>query len=397
MSDLQIKRSDGAEEFEEYLSSQTTFEKPLLLPNDLDEGGALGNSVAYCQFLLTWARRATQPTIKTFLRPGEKASYAKFTERAHGLCAAYVSDRLLAHEAGAWNDDIRLSVLQSARPRIEAMSRGDFDNLGRGSEVEFIFVQDAKNQFHGSVYSKAPTPTELMDRQKHGELIRNYRELNRLLELCFEKLNVSQPLERQIKRTDYVFGSLLSEVFRNTAEHGFLDIHGGRLKLNFRCIRVATALIARESLAKKSVSSPKARQVAQRYFAWMAERRSEYAREKVKVLEMSIFDSGPGFAATIEGRDATDADQARLAVARCFRKHESAKIAPRVGEGLFKVLGLINVLGGFLRVRTSTVEVFHGALPLPDGSVEADPDTFVHGGLAPIEGSVITLGIPITY
>jgi hypothetical protein len=395
MNALQIKRSDGLEEFEAYLGKPSTFQKTLLLPNDLDEGGGVGTSVAYCQFLLTWARRAKSQDIKTYLKAGDDAAFEKFTERLHGLSAAYFSERLIAHTDKGQGDDIRLPVLRAAKPRFEAMSRGELQESGRGREIEFIFVQDARNQFHGSVYSKVPTPTELMDRQKHGELIRSHRELNRLLELCFEHINVTQYLDKQIRRTDFVFGALLSELFRNTAEHGFLDIHGGRLKLNLRCIRVAATLIARDKLAHKSVSSPDARHAAQQYFAKMAERRGEYSRDMVRVLELSVFDSGPGFAATIEGQEVPDVELARQAVARCFRKHQSAKTAPRAGEGLFKVLGLLNVLGGFVRVRTSTVEAFHGAGP--EDLDEIDPDSFVHGGLSPVEGSVVTICIPITY
>jgi hypothetical protein len=313
----------------------------------------------------------------------------------HGLSAAYFSGRLIAHSDTGLVDDIRMPVLRAAKPRFEAMSRGDFQEAGRGTEIELVFVQDTRNQFHGSVYSKAPTPTELMDRQKHGELIRSHRELNRLLELCFEHLNITRYLQRQIKRTDFVLGALLSEIFRNTAEHGFLDIHGGRLKQNLRCIRVASTLIAREKLAQKSISSPNAKQAAQQYFAAMADLQGEYSRKMIRLLELSVFDSGPGFASTIEGRDVLNGEEARQAVARCFRKHQSAKAAPRAGEGLFKVLGLLGVLGGFIRVRTATVEAFHGA-GLGELS-EIDPDSFVHGGLPPVEGSVVTICIPITY
>lgn len=395
MSELQIKRSDGLEEFEKYLRRPSTFQKTLLLPNDLEDGGGIGASVAFCQFLLTWARRATKPEIKTYLKSGDHSSFEQFTGRVHGLCAAYVSNRLIAHDDKGAGGDIRLDVLRAARARIEAMSRGELQEAGRGREIEFILIQDARNQFHGSLYSQKPAPIDLMDRQKHGELIRSHRELNRLLELCFDHLNVTHLLEKHIRRTDFVFGALLSELFRNTAEHGFLDLSGGRLSLNLRCIRLAVTLIARDKLAQKSVSSPEAQEAAHQYFTRMSTLRGEYERDKVRVLELSVFDSGPGFAATIEGHDVVDEEQARKAVARCFRKHQSAKSAPRAGEGLYKVIGLLRILGGYVRVRTSTVEAFYGAGG--EEPAEVDPDSFVHGRLAPVEGSVVTVCFPITF
>jgi hypothetical protein len=82
MNVLQIKRSDGLEEFETYLGKLSTFQKSLLVPNDLDEGGGLGTSVAYCQFLLTWARKSKYRDIKTFLDAGDDEGIEKFTKQA---------------------------------------------------------------------------------------------------------------------------------------------------------------------------------------------------------------------------------------------------------------------------------------------------------------------------
>ena len=127
----------------------------------------------------------------------------------------------------------------------------------------------------------------------------------------------------------------------------------------------------------------------------MADFKSEYNRAKVRILEISVFDSGPGFAATIEGRDVSDPQTLHSAGARCFTKHQSAKLAPHGGLGLFKVMELLRELGGFVRVRTASVEVFYGGIPGSDP--EIDPKTFSYGGLTPVEGSVVTIGIPIAY
>ena len=221
------------------------------------------------------------------------------------------------------------------------MSRGDLGESGKGREIEFIFVQGAKNQFHGSFYSKIPTSVELLDRQKHGELIRSHRELSRLLERCFVHLNIRDYIDKQLPTRDVIFGVLISELFRNTAEHGYNTVDGGRLDFNLRCVRVAATLISRDRLASKSVSSPAARTAAQEYFNRMAGLKSEYNKTKVRVLELSVFDSGPGFAATIEGCEISETEVARLAVARCFIKHQSAKLAPNGGLGLFKVMELL--------------------------------------------------------
>ena len=400
MSDLQIKRSDGIAEFEALLRKPSTFQKALLIPNDIDVGGGIGTATAYTQFLLTWARKSSLRTIKTYLALDDETAFTQFTDRVHGLSAAYFSKRLLSVKAGKKRNDLRDRVLQSARPRIEAMSRGDLAETGRGREIEFIFVEGARNQFHGSLYSREPTPTELMDRQCHGELIRSNRELSAMLARCCDHLNVTKHFEKKLQKADvvfgsnFVFGSMLSEVFKNTAEHGFLGVDGGQLDLNLRCIRIAATLIARKRLVETTVSSVAAQEVAKRYFSNVADDPSQQSPDFVRMLEVSIFDSGPGFASTIEKRSDVALDSQKEAVAKCFRKHHSAKAARRAGEGLANVLDVIHALHGFLRVRTSSVEAFYAA-DLGDPN-QIDPNSFVHGGLPSVDGSVVTICIPIT-
>jgi hypothetical protein len=394
MSDIQIKRSDGIAEFEALLRKPSTFQNELLIPNDIESGGGIGTAVAFTQFLLTWTRKSKTRRIKTYLPEGAPDKFAQFTERVHGLAAAYFSRELLSAKTGNRRRDLKDEVFRSARPRVEAMSRGDLANTGRGREVEFVLIEGARNQFHGALYSREPSPTELMDRERHGALIRSNRELNAMLERCCDHINVTKHFEKEIKRTDSVFGALLSELFKNTAEHGYRQVDGGVLDKNLRCVRIAATLIARKKLVEKTVSSQDAQEVARRYFAGIAADPSEQSPFEVRILELSIFDSGPGFVATIKSRSDAATEEPIAAVARCFQKHQSAKAAPRAGEGLARVLGVVHSLNGFIRVRTANVEAFYAAnLGDPDG---LDTATFVHGGLPFVEGSVVTICIPVT-
>jgi hypothetical protein len=394
MSDIQIKRSDGIAEFEALLRKPSTFQHDLLIPNDIDFGGGIGIATAFTQFLLTWTRKSKTRCIKTYLPAGASDKFVHFTERVHGLAAAYFAQQLLSVKSGTRRIDIKEEVLRSARPRIEAMSRGDLGNTCRGREVEFVLIEGARNQFHGSLYSREPSPTELMDRESHGELVRSNRELNAMLKRCCDHLNVTKYFEKELKRKDSVFGALLSEVFKNTAEHGYRQADGGVLDKNLRCLRIAATMIARTKLMEKTVSSQEAQEVARQYFAQVAAIPSLHSPVEVRILELSIFDSGPGFAATIERRSDVALEKVGAAVARCFEKHQSAKAAPRAGEGLAKVLGVVHSLNGFVRVRTSNVEAFYAAnLGDPEG---IDTATFVHGGLPFVDGSVVTICIPIT-
>ncbi|WP_397380785.1 ATP-binding protein [Prosthecobacter sp.] len=389
-NDLHIKRSDGLDVLDSYLKNPATYSKSLVIPNDLSLAGGIGVSVSFCQFLLTWARKSNQRIIKTFLDDGE--SQEAFASRVHGLCASYFSFRLLSKE----NKDIRQSVLVAARPRIEAMSRGDLVKTARGREIELIFIENAINEFHGSVYTRAPNEFEKNDRELHSSLVRSYREINRFLELCFEELNIKNLVEKHIARTDYIFGRLLSEVFHNTIEHAYSEVDGTKLDKNLRCIKVSAQAIDRDKICLASVSSPTNQIAAKAYFSALANARqptSKVPRSQIRILELSVFDSGPGFVKTIAQRAIDDRPLERMAVAKCFRKHQSAKGSLQFGRGLGNVIELVNELEGFLRVRTSSAEAFYTAGMKPD----MDPEDFVAGNLPKVEGTVVTIGIPIQY
>jgi hypothetical protein len=234
-----------------------------------------------------------------------------------------------------------------------------------------------------------------MDREKHGQLIRTHRELNKFIELCFRNLNIEKQFRKYLLRVDLPFGLLLAEVFRNTAEHAYLRVDGGRCSPNMRCVKIAKTLGSRERLSEMTTSAPQSRESAKAYFSCAAQRKSSSDGAKVPFLEFSIFDSGPGFAATISKNDLLEIADERAAVARCFEKHRSAKPSPASGLGLHKMLGVVHDLGGFMRLRTSSVEAFYAA---HDGfNPEMDAQNFVHGGLARVAGSLVTVGIPITY
>ena len=79
----------------------------------------------------------------------------------------------------------------------------------------------------------------------------------------------------------------------------------------------------------------------------------------------------------------------------CVQKHQSSKPQKNAGVGIYRILSAVDTLGGFMRIRTSSAEAFYAAT---EGfSPEMPPTDFVHGGLAHVEGTLITIGIPIAY
>ena len=183
MADIQITRDTGAAEIETLLASGRLAAEDIKIPNSLTNNGALGVSLAVTQLLLTWARRNEDRTLRTYLNPGDNEGYKAFVGGAHGLAAAYFADKAEATDGS----DIRRPLLEAARERILAMHTSDLSNTARGSAIEFVLIQGAKTQFHGALYSKAPSAAELADREKHGHLVQSPTAMNALLALGFPR------------------------------------------------------------------------------------------------------------------------------------------------------------------------------------------------------------------
>jgi hypothetical protein len=394
MPDLIIPKDSTLADFERYMGLNDLGERTLVLPaNILTNAGSLGTSLSYAQFILTWARRAGSPVVKIDLAEDDQENFHRLVQRAHGLGVAYYSGQVLSNRGlGA---DIRHSLLKAAAPRIRAMHQGELLETARGSEIEMVFIEGARNEFHGSLYSKAPTISEIADNEKHGELIRPRMEANRFIEGCLKTLSLNRKLSQYVRSNKTPFGSLLCEAFRNTAEHGYRNADGSKLKGNMRCVRIAKSLVSRDWIQNFKVGSPESMEAAQKYFDVLSQKKGNYEKKQMQFLEFSIFDSGAGFSRTmgnsLQGNTYSDAEL----VAKCFDKHKSSKLGDASGRGLSRILSAVHKLGGFVRFRTSTAEAFFAASE--DFSPDMAPSEFVSGNLPHAEGTLITVGIPVIF
>ncbi len=391
MADIQITRDTGPAEIETFLASGRLAKECVKIPNSLTNSGALGVSLAVTQLLLTWARRNEDPVLRTNLNAGDDEEYKAFTGGAHGLAAAFFADRAEATDGS----DIRRPLLESARERIRAMHESNLSNTARGSIIEFILVQGAKAEFHGALYSKAPSAAELLDREKHGHLVQSPTAMNALLSSCAKSLSLESKLKGLLEQRNAPLGQLLHESFRNTAEHAYYPANGGRFLPNFRCVRIGMPYLNREHVSRISVSSPESGAIASTYFHRIAGKQSDEQRSRIMFFEISVLDSGAGFASTISQAN-TDARRSdRDAVIQCFGKHSSAKPSRNSGLGLNRILKEVHALDGFLRVRTNTVEAFYA--PVDGLRPDSSPEMYVHGGLSPVEGTLLTVVLPVGY
>ena len=392
---LSVRQRDGVPEHDQYMrAAADRGNTALKIPRDISHAGALGRSVSFAQLIATWASTSSDRRILTSLpangRHDGRDDLARFVSRLHGLSAAYYADRITAEDG---KKNLRQELLVAAKPRIRAMGDRKFAEVARGPLTEFVFVHRAQRQFHSVAYQRESTTADLMDPQCHGKLIVSPREMNALVVTVLRERVRSKDFERiapLLDRRDFPLGHLLHETFRNTAEHAYLDLDGRIPPKGLRCILIGARHTHPEELDPRALLSAEYPD-ADRYFERLRGRAGRGPRRLVHILEISVLDTGPGFSATIARHLDANVEDSDL-VAQCFRDDVSSKRGPNSGLGLGRVLSHIKELDGFLRVRTSTTEVFFSSLSNTRGS---QPAPHVVGNLAEATGTALTIAVPL--
>ena len=387
---LSIRKKDGIPEFDQHILTAYRGSAILEIPNSIKYGGALGHSVAYAQFVATWAAAHSTPKVETKLPNSSPDDCERFVSRLHGLAIAYYADQVTAVDG---ETNLRSKLLEAAQPRVSAMSERRYAQAARGQTTEFVFVNRARNQFHSATYRHTPTRADVMDPERHGELIVSPREMNALAGNIIRAQNLTRSdfnrVARLLNKQERPLGHLLHETFRNTAEHAYL-VDGRIPRKGLRCIAVSASGVPPDALQPRSLLSADHPR-ADDYFGKMRDPSRRKRRDLVHMLEISIFDTGPGFAKTIgEAVDGTASDADR--VEKCFFDHMSSKSGVNSGLGLGRVLSHVNSLKGYLRIRTSTTEAFFS----PCSPSESPMVPHVAGGLPDITGTALTIVIPLT-
>ena len=398
-----VRENDGVPEFDQHILAVQQRSARLDIPESIKYAGALGRSIAFAQFVASWAAAAhTTHNIRTKLSNGRPDDLERFVSRLHGLTAAYYANQIVASDG---ETNLRHRLLNAAKPRISAMSERRFADAARGPMTEFVFVNRARNQFHSAVYKNTPTMADQMDRQRHGELIVSPEEMNALVYNTLRAQNLPRPdferLAPLLQKAQRPLGHLLHETFRNTAEHAYLNARGEIPTKGLRCILIGAHSIQPDALQPRALVSTNHPHIDE-YFEDLRSRAGRLrgadllgtrpvSRNLIHILEVSVFDTGPGFAATIRPVFGKSTDDATC-VEECFRDHVSSKPGENSGLGLGRVLSCVDSLGGFLRIRTSTVEAFFSSRSHP---TQSPPTPSVVGDLANVTGTALTIAIPL--
>lgn len=387
-----IKSDGNIIQLERYIQDPRIENCTLRLPSKLREGGSMGRSASIAQFVATWASRTNNPSLKTYISSEDAEKFENYVSNLHGLSAVYFSNKVFTLKS---DQDIRYELLLQAVPRFKAMQTRNFHTLRKRRIIEIISVVHARSEFLTLLYRQTPGLSELLDRQRHGQLIALPQEMNGLFQNCVESINISyrsQPLVSSLVK-DHQIGILLHEAIRNTAEHAYLTNSGTIPKRGLRCVLFSINPIERDRLRAQFPITSTDRTTLTSYFQKVAGLGSKFERKKIDFLEISILDTGPGFAETM--RISADGHDDFELVAQCFESFKSSKPGENSGQGLYRILSAVKELNGFIRIRTSSCEIFFCSEDNFDEYF--DPRPLIRGELGKVIGTLLTICIPIAY
>ena len=390
---LALRRKDGIAEFEKYLSDPELGSCILKLPDTVYEGGSMGRVVSLAQLIATWANRSDSAKFTRYAEP--ENNLVEFVSSLHGLFAVYFCDQFIGSQMQL---NLRHKALSLVGPKIIAMYQRDFYKIRKGRRIELLSVLHAKHEFLPAFYKDKPTISDLKNPQAHGQLIASEKEMDGLFQSCMFCMSPyprSRPITKLLLWSNAV-GTLLHEAFRNTAEHAYLTPQQQKRRLARKGIR--GLLIQNSRLPKTSlsdyVSISSGYSNAKDYLEKLMRLERGYERQTVDMLEISIFDTGPGFAETMRSACASDQSSNGKLVKKCFEPYQTSKLGSSSGLGLSRILTAVKKLNGFFRCRTSTCEVVFSSIDEIDNGFG---NVHIKDGLADVVGTTVTVCIPFAY
>lgn len=344
---------------------------------------AAGAEGAFVQALATWANAQICPTLRTYATAQGDVQIERLVSRLYGICGCILADKILALKG----EDLTKTFHRAALARLRDLSREMPYEASRGPQIEILCADHLAMSHPASLYSF----------DLNG--IASVKELPAFREL------IDSVILRQIIGGGYrgafppsfvhALAVALYELIRNTDEHGQADDRGNLRRRSIRGFHARKHALTPDSLAGITSGSPP---LADFCRALMPARA---LNKQVQMVEISVFDTGPGLAASLTGRALVELsfDEELEAVYRCFNKHISRKHSSSAGLGLPNLVDVLARQGGFLRLRTGRCALYANFARDPVGQFgEPPPLQQWFGGENPaplVAGTLFTLLFPL--
>ncbi len=348
----------------------------LILPTN-SRGNVGGGEPAVVQAILTWASSQGSARIGTYAQGPSDGQLDTLTGHLVGLCSALTCDW-----AGDIQDhDLTAELRELALRRLRGLQGPAPQRWSRGAQLEILCADHLGWSTPDTLYATSESSRRLLSR----------REFDRVADLVLEQTipDYLAPSEPGIKAG---LADALYELFRNTEEYARMDENGNLVRRSIRGLHARKQAISRPGLAKMVEASPS-------LAAYCARLAPRPRRRDIQLLEVSVFDAGPGYAPRWLRRPLTEISREEEveAIQTCFAKHATHKSNATAGMGLCTVVDILRRGGGFMRLRTGRQSLYadlaleahkaYGELP------ELRP--WQTARLAPATGTLFTFLLPL--
>lgn len=341
---LNFPRNALAYHLEDFLDGSTEVgdESDLSLPASLYLMGGLGSSTQAVQAI---AQLSTKSRLNVKISEEDSAE-SKLSESLHGMAAIYFADTLTKGHMKFQRSD----SLKDLVPRVLAMRSQNHGATKSNKIATLCCFSGAKMEFLPAVYSN-----------NHHFSVRPPSELSIAFRRMLDSIG-SNALKSMTDGAEEYINILLHELFSNADEHGSFDVNGDNMRRGVRGIHMQITSMENAQDIARDAGDDKALRF---YLAGLPLQERFDSSRVPSLLEMNIFDTGPGMglswlsrsAGVTSYEDFSVADELE-AVSTCFKKRATTKTSSVRGQGLPTVLRALSKLGAFMTVRTGRMSLY---------------------------------------
>lgn len=287
----------------------------------------IGLRMSQLQALMTWAATIQNPDIvlrEEAFQSGTELSpleIAAVRISRHAFPSTILSDR-------------RPAAVDNAL-RSTTNFNSDLESKSEKSDYWLIMADYSSQAFPRLLY----TPQEEVKPAQSFYVL-----ITKAVSLAIGHLKLKVPSLRDDLRK--ALGTIIYELFKNTHDWARTLWNGMRIPRSIRVIHVRV-LTAEDALGGRSGGL-------------LEEFLKRQSRQCVAFVEISVLDSGPGFAQRFAGRPIDTIgplnEEINL-VKKCLRVHGSSSDDPRRGVGLHGVIQALDQVKGFLSLRTGRLSL----------------------------------------
>jgi hypothetical protein len=401
MGVISIHKSESIVAIEPLLAKVTSggLYHDLLVPKKLRHS-QFGGLASLIQFLFTWSAHNLTGRIVTHIATEAEidTQLEHLSHTDHGLVALLLGHDILDRRA---RRPLALRANHYANLRLRAMLEDGLEASRRGPKVFLLCDDFRKGDFLPSLYYPTSSPEPIVRTEVDFQLLAS-ELLKHTAYFNYTPAPFSPLIEEQM-------GTILYELFKNTHEWARTDETGNEIAHSLRGIRFELHAGTRAVFLQHVFGS----QVLETY---LSHRPFCDADTKLRFVEISVFDSGPGLASRWLRRP-IDIHEPLIeeyqAILTCLSRHRTSGPGTHRGKGLHNVMRTLSAVGGFLRIRTGRLSLQRDFIAHPydrpmdeDGRgnagctkepflIDWDGSQNTPNSRAPVRGLLVTMLLPV--